>query len=269
MNRRTGGLVAGFLVCASLTGVVVASTPLDTVLQDVSNPAASAPSGDTAGGWAPGLANGLDRPAPPSLGPPELSPATAASLWPVPSFKDGCQLAATDRDPIDNPGAAACGPQGAPAPSGPHDHRDTMELAALVARLGLIGGGALGAGSLVYRRRRRADQIRRWRVGTVALDETAAEVIKFELDPLAPYTRPLLGDVTEPATAAFYSAYSAARHRHASTIPPDEESISGFVAAATAARREFDVTDLNARTKAQNMPCAAGSVAHLPARRNQ
>lgn len=267
MNRRTGGLVAGFLVFAGLTGVVVAATPLDTLLQDVTNPAASAP--DAAGASAPGLTTGLDRPAPPSFGPPELSPTTAASLWPVPSFKDSCQLAATDRDPIDNPGAAACGPQGAPAPSGPPDHRDAMELAALAAGVGLVGAGALGAGWLAYRRRRRADQIRRWRAGTVALDETAAEVMKFELDPLAPYTRPLLGDVTEPATAAFYSAYSAAQHRHAPTIPPDEESISGFVAAATAARRAFEVADLNARTKAQNLPCVAGSVAHLSARRDQ
>ena len=116
-----------------------------------------------------------------------------------------------------------------------------------VALLALVGGGA-GGGLLLTRRRftrhaendRRVDQIRRWRIGTTALDETASAVMAFEMDPEAVlFTRPLLADVDEAATAAFYSAYGAAQNLRTPVIPPDEAAITASVTAALEAQRAF------------------------------
>jgi hypothetical protein len=65
------------------------------------------------------------------------------------------------------------------------------------------------------------------------------------------FQRPLLADVNEPATAAFYSAYSAAQALHTPAIPSDEDAITAFVAAASSAQRAFESADANARSKAQ------------------
>lgn len=99
---------------------------------------------------------------------------------------------------------------------------------------------------------RRNTQLETWRQGLAALDETSEAVCAFEGDPESVYfTRWLLADVNEPATAAFYTAYDAALSLRTESVPVDTEAITAFVDAATAARRAFGVADENARRKAR------------------
>lgn len=103
-----------------------------------------------------------------------------------------------------------------------------------------------------YEQARRAAQIELWQLGLHALAETSDAITAFETDPESLYfTRPLLADVNEPTTAAFYDAYEAARILRTDTIPADNEMIIAFTDAANAARRAFGVADDNARRKAR------------------
>lgn len=91
-----------------------------------------------------------------------------------------------------------------------------------------------------------------WQRGTKTLAEASEALMAFESDPESVYfTRRLLADVNEPATADFYTAYSTAMSLHTETIPADTDMIIKFVDAAKAARRAFDTADENARRKAR------------------
>ena len=99
---------------------------------------------------------------------------------------------------------------------------------------------------------RRADQIEMWQRGLDVLAETQDALMGFETDPESVYfTRPLLGDVNEPATATFYTALGAAQTLRTEIVPTDPVLITAFVNAANAARRAFDFADDNARNKAR------------------
>lgn len=177
-------------------------------------------------------------------GAPEFSPTSEAPLWPVPTFTDGC-------GPRDTPWTADQGCATAPAQPDAGRRQHGVQLAVLATLPGLIV--AIAAIYLLLRRRadkaRRADQLRRWRMASAKLDDIASAIMAFELDPQSRHARPLLGDVSEPATAAFYTAYTAAHNLRTPAIPRDEEAITAFAAAVSNARRAFDAADLNARSK--------------------
>lgn len=99
---------------------------------------------------------------------------------------------------------------------------------------------------------RRAAQIELWHQGVTTLAHTSEALMAFENDPESVYfTRRLLADVTEPATAAFYTAFGTAQALCTETVPADTDMIIAFVDAATAARRAFNAADENARRKAR------------------
>lgn len=101
-------------------------------------------------------------------------------------------------------------------------------------------------------RGRRAAQVELWQQGITTLAEVSEALMAFECDPESVYfTRRLLADVNEPATAAFFTAYSKAQHLHTKTIPADTGMITAFVDAVIDARRRFDIADENARRKAR------------------
>lgn len=100
---------------------------------------------------------------------------------------------------------------------------------------------------------RRETQRNRWAKAVNNFNEICAALAEFETDPESVYfTRPLLADVTEPASAAFYTALGAAQDLHTETVPVDDPTITEFAAAVAAARTAFDIADANARRKARN-----------------
>lgn len=128
-----------------------------------------------------------------------------------------------------------------------------------VAIAAVIGLGYVAVHLVGARSQRRADaarvraaQLQRWEKGQQAMQTISALLMGFENDPEAVYfTRPLLADVNEPATAAFYTAFTNARALHLETAPTDDEQISAFVVAATVALQAFTTADDNARRKAR------------------
>lgn len=248
MNRhRRIAVLAGTV---GIAGLLLAAVVLPVIADQLSPHAAT--SGPLGG--APGSARSDGGP--PSAarpGTPEFSPSTEASLWPVPTFKDDCgPQAKPSADPPAGSGDQGCdmAPSASPPRDGHRSHEVHFAVLAILVALAM----AIMAALLTWRRRaakaRRAEQIRRWRRACVILDDIASEIMAFELDPHARYTRPLLADVSEPATAEFYKAYTAAHSLRTPVTPPDEGAITAFAAAAADARRAFDAADLNARTKA-------------------
>ena len=270
MSRRTGLAFASVVVFGVL-GVAALTGPLGALTQDLTNLHVTDLSGVGTGASraaaSPLVAASADRsPPPPQLGLAELSPTTEDTLWPVPTFKDGCQPQKTPgSNPADNADAQGCDPDIFQAQPRPTDWRAALDIAGAATLVALVGGATVGGWLLLSRRRagkdRRADQIRRWQIGTKALDDIASAVMTFEMDPQSVLsTRPLLADVDEPATAAFYSAYSAAQALRTPVIPSDEDAITAFVAAASSAQRAFEAADANARSKAQRGDRAQSAV---------
>lgn len=163
-------------------------------------------------------------------------------------------ITGTSPTPQDTPA-----PQPAPPPE-PTDWTTILTVVgavlAVVLALGLL---LLARHSIAKRRRdrqkqqrRRSAQIELWQQGVKILTETSDALIAFETDPDAVYfTRRLLADVAEPATAAFYTAFSTAQNLRTETIPADTTMITAFVDAASTARTAFGVADENARRKAR------------------
>lgn len=148
----------------------------------------------------------------------------------------------------------------APAPAQPTDWTT-------VAIVGVIALAVLAAAALIFatwrylaqravdkraQHARRAAQIELWQQGLKVLGATRQAVMDFETDPESVYfTRRLLGIVSEPRTAAFYTALGTAESLCTDTIPADTDMITAFVEAANAARRAFNAADENARRKAR------------------
>lgn len=152
-------------------------------------------------------------------------------------------------------------PSSSPAPADPPTDWLTVALVAIIAI------AALAVAVLMFvawrhltkrgadkreQQARRNDQIEMWQRGLNALAETQEALMEFETDPESVYfTRRLLADVNEPATATFYTALGTAQTLCTETIPTDPVLITAFVNAANAARRAFDVADENARFRAR------------------
>lgn len=101
------------------------------------------------------------------------------------------------------------------------------------------------------RNARRQTQIDRWNLGLATLNATSDALAEFEFDKAEVYfNRPLLGVLTEPASAEFYDAYATAVNLKTDNIPVDDETITTFVNAATKAHTAFTRADENARSKA-------------------
>jgi hypothetical protein len=202
---------------------------------------------------------------PPAPAPPADLPSAPAGapLWPVPRFEDGCQWS---NAPSSIPSGGSALPPCDPGTSTPTAHHSGTDWPRLLAFLGVLGavavlGAVIGGGWWLLNRfraerrsdnHRRAEQIRRWQTGTATLAEVNAAVMAFEMDPEAVFfSRPLLADVTEPATSAFYTAYGAAQDLQSAEIPTDDDAVAAFVGAAGAALRAFKAADANARRKAE------------------
>ena len=98
----------------------------------------------------------------------------------------------------------------------------------------------------------RQGQLDRWAIGLTNFNAAAEALMAFETDPESVYfTRPLLGDTDEPATADFYTAFGAAQGLKLETVPTDDSAIEAFVDAAREAERAFKKADENARRKAR------------------
>lgn len=151
-------------------------------------------------------------------------------------------------------------PAGPPPPAAPVD----MTTVAVVGVIALTLCVAIPMGIVLVRRRttramekraataRLAGQAELWQRGIQALAETSEALMEFETDPESVYfTRRLLADVNEPATAAFYTAYDTARNLRTESVPADTDIIIKFVNAAKGAQRAFGVADENARRKAR------------------
>ncbi|SLC88129.1 hypothetical protein [Mycobacteroides abscessus] len=130
---------------------------------------------------------------------------------------------------------------------------------AIGVALAVIAGIAIGA--LLVRRYRtgkarrfahRQGQLDRWAKGACALAAVKQSLIEFECDPMAShFTRRLLADVNEPASAAFYVALGEAEALHTEAAPGSDEQIAAFVSAALAAERAFGAANENAVRKAR------------------
>lgn len=147
----------------------------------------------------------------------------------------------------------------APAPAPVADAPIDVPWDAIGVVLAVIAGLAVGL-LLVRRYRtgkarmvaRRRDQLDRWGKGAAALAAAKQSLIEFECDPMAShFTRRLLADVNEPASAAFYLALGEAEALHTETVPDSDEQIAAFVTAALAAQRAFGAANENAARKAR------------------
>ncbi|OCB26052.1 MULTISPECIES: hypothetical protein [Mycobacterium] len=131
----------------------------------------------------------------------------------------------------------------------------TIGLGILIAALLILGTSRYLTSRRVDKRaqqERRAAQIQLWQQGVTTLADTSEALMAFENDPESVYfTRRLLGDITEPATAAFYTAFGTAQALCTETVPADTDMVIAFVDAAAAARRAFGAADENARRKAR------------------
>lgn len=90
---------------------------------------------------------------------------------------------------------------------------------------------------------------------TIARDELLRitdEFVAFEFSPVdVAFTRRLLWDLTEPATARFYEAFDAANILITDTEPDDPSVAQQFVEASRVAVAAWEAADRNARDKAE------------------
>lgn len=83
----------------------------------------------------------------------------------------------------------------------------------------------------------------------------------FEFSPIdVAFTRRLLWDLTEPATARFYEAFGEANALRTHEEPRSAESSAAFVAAVERAVAAWEVADRNARDKAEQNVVSGGEV---------
>jgi hypothetical protein len=170
-------------------------------------------------------------------------------------------------DAADDPTGAAAplpAPQAAPNPptaqvSEPFDWSILAIIFGGIAAIGLAVALVVAAKRARIRRKTeherrdqaRVAQLELWAKGMAAYNATCDGLMDFETNLESIFDRPLLGDVNEPATAAFYAAFETAQERHLENVPYSDDQIQRFVDAATTAYRAFTAADTNARTKAR------------------
>ena len=171
-------------------------------------------------------------------------------------------------DDADDPTGAAApvpAPQAAPNPltaqdSEPFDWSVLAIIGGTIAAIGVAVALVIAAKRARIRRKTehtrreqaRAAQLELWAKGVDAYSATCDGLMEFETNLESIFDRPLLGDITEPATATFYAAFEIAQERHLENVPYNDDQIQQFVDAATTAHRAFAAADTNARTKARN-----------------
>ncbi|MFT9517892.1 hypothetical protein ACM0A0_24555 [Mycobacteroides abscessus subsp. abscessus] len=160
-------------------------------------------------------------------------------------------------------GGERINPPASPAPppfsSAPGSESAGIPWAAVM--LVVLAVAVVGAAVLLVRRYRRnkarsaaarAAQVQRWAKGVQALNTARQGLIDFENDPLSVrFTRPLLADVNEGASAKFYTALGEADALHTEVVPHDDSQISEFVTAALAAENAWGAANENALRKAR------------------
>lgn len=169
------------------------------------------------------------------------------------------QTASPTPAPAPPPPPKPAPPQSTPAPTSVSSTAIFIVLASIagvVALAVLTGKGISFIGSrrqiAEERTARRQQQVDRWTNGLSTMNATAEALMAFEVDPEAVYfTRPLLADTTEPASARFYTAFATAQTLKLENIPTDDDAITAFVNAATEAQQAFNAADENARRKAR------------------
>lgn len=229
---------AGPALIAVLAGVMV---PLSVDLVKSIAPAPdhhATAQHDTLGGFINGLLGGPGKSDDPASSPASPTPAPAPPPPPKPAP-----------------------PQSTPAPTQTSVSSTAIfivlaSIAGVVALAVLTGKGISFVGSrrqlAEERTARRQQQIDRWTNGLSTMNATAEALMAFEVDPEAVYfTRPLLADTTEPASARFYTAFATAQTLKLENIPTDDDAITAFVNAATEAQQAFNAADENARRKAR------------------
>lgn len=91
-----------------------------------------------------------------------------------------------------------------------------------------------------------------WKSAVEALSKLTADFAAYEFDPQAVLIeRPLLRDLTEPATARFYDAFGDANALLTSTKPDTKGEVDTFVSAVERAVRAWDVANDNALRKGE------------------
>ncbi|MEN4464499.1 hypothetical protein VXE65_21010 [Mycolicibacterium conceptionense] len=197
-----------------------------------------------------------------------FSAVLCAPLWLLPTVFNTLPHADTASTPTSDaptsPSTSAAPPSTPPASPAPQPDVDPaswlvpmgIAAAGIAALIGLsIVIARIIAGRRTARRQaqqRRAAQLQRWAAGEKALTATSAALMEFESDVESVYfTRPLLADVTEPLSAAFYTAYSDALSLQLDTVPTDDNQIAAFVTAANAAHRAFTAANDSALRKAR------------------
>lgn len=197
-----------------------------------------------------------------------FSAVLCAPLWLLPTVFKTLRHADTASTPTSDaptsPSTSAAPPSTPPASPAPQPDVDPaswlvpmgIAAAGIAALIGLsIVIARIIAGRRTARRQatqRRAAQLQRWAAGEKALTATSAALMEFESDVESVYfTRPLLADVTEPLSAAFYTAYSDALSLQLDTVPTDDDQIAAFVTAANAAHRAFTAANDSALRKAR------------------
>lgn len=162
--------------------------------------------------------------------------------------------------PENKPPAANPTPTTQPAPptqpNEPFDWSWAIGLAIGMGTVGAAGGLSYGAWRFRVHRRelatRRQRQLDLWAKGVAAFDAVSEALTQFEMDwESVCFTRPLLADVSEPATAEFHQAFTAAQSLYTETVPADDSAIAAFVDAAAKARVAFTRADDNATRKAR------------------
>lgn len=188
--------------------------------------------------------------------------------WAMSQFRDVFKalVGEVDSKPAPAPPVATPQPVSTPAPApaqpadAPIDWTVVLYIGAVIAVVAVLAVTIWLSVKAVKRRRSRVEerealrqrQSDRWKVGVVALAEASDGLWAFEQDPMSVYiTRPLLADISEPASAEFYTAYGLATELHSETIPGDDSSIEAFVTAAKQARDAFVRADQNALRQAR------------------
>lgn len=150
------------------------------------------------------------------------------------------------------------------APTEPFNWTPIIWIAAVVGVLLAIGLVAWLAARRARSLRSRAGthELRavRWEAAVRVWQTITEALMEFETDPASIFDRPLLGDVTERATARFYEKFD-----HAANLLPEPGDRSGidpgpFADAAAAALRAYRAADENARTRARRNIGPAGRV---------
>ncbi|WP_142386871.1 hypothetical protein [Mycobacterium hubeiense] len=139
-------------------------------------------------------------------------------------------------------------------PAPPTDWTWLIQAAAVIAIVAVALGLAyllwMGLSRLRAATAARRAQRQRWADSLAILDSTSTLLGEFECDIESVYfTRPLLADVNEPATAKFHAAYADALALRSDSAPTDDELITAFARAAAAAAYAFGLADENARRK--------------------